>query len=209
MRRRRRAIGTSRIESFSDGVLAIVLTLLVLDLVPDAVLPPHEYLAEWPKYLAYLVAFLTVASVWINHHAFFARLASADTPVLVLNLLLLLGTSLVPWPTAAISLALRHGDHAAQFVALVVYAIVTVMICVPWALLDLYVLRNDRFLHPGEDRRWIVRHLRLVVATIVVAGLTVLVASWAPPLALVIYLVIVLLFLVLRVVEAEEREGRL
>ena len=82
-----------RLETLSDGVFAIVLTLLVLQLVPDAARSPRELLNAWPGYLAYLAAFLTIGSIWLNHNAEFARIRRADPAVLVLNLLVLLGSA--------------------------------------------------------------------------------------------------------------------
>ena len=62
-------LGKSRMEAFSDGVLAIAITLLVLDV---AIRPPgsplHQFLRGWPSYLAYLVSFLTIGGAWIAHH---------------------------------------------------------------------------------------------------------------------------------------------
>jgi uncharacterized membrane protein len=104
---------TARVEAFSDGVFAIAITLLVLDLkVPrDA----HEQqqllqvlLAQWPAYLAFLTSFATILIMWINHHRIFTLVGKCDDRLLFYNGLMLLGVTLVPFPTALVAEYLRH-----------------------------------------------------------------------------------------------------
>jgi uncharacterized membrane protein len=106
-------MSVGRLEAFSDGVLAIVITLLILDVhVPVG----HEgtlgtALAEqWPQYVAYLVSFLIVGIIWLNHHATINLLARTDHRLQVLNLLLLLPVSVLPWPTALLAEYARQGS---------------------------------------------------------------------------------------------------
>ncbi len=97
--RGRRLSETTRVEAFSDGVLAIVITLLVLDLhVPVHATGQllHGLLLEWPVYFAYLASFLYVGVIWVNHHQLFSRVAIADGRLLWINLALLLATSVLP-----------------------------------------------------------------------------------------------------------------
>jgi hypothetical protein len=83
-------VSIGRLESFSDGVIAVAITLLVLNLrVPDAHLG-HELAHEWPTYAAYVTSFITIGIIWINHHVMTGRLARADHTILMLNLVLLL-----------------------------------------------------------------------------------------------------------------------
>lgn len=94
-----------RLEAFSDGVFAIAITLLVLDLA----VPPREDSADgglgsalahqWPAYFAYLVSFLVIGIIWINHHAVFDRVRRINRPVMFANLALLLMVSVIPFPT--------------------------------------------------------------------------------------------------------------
>lgn len=113
---------TARVEAFSDGVLAIVITLLVLELhVPreltsDAAL--RTALAhEWPAYLAFLTSFATVGIMWVNHHRLFTLIGRVDHWLLMLNLLLLLTICVVPFPTAIVAEYL--GQDGAQTATLV------------------------------------------------------------------------------------------
>ena len=101
--------GNGRLEAFSDGVFAIAITLLVLDLkVPD----PGEgrtgglraaLIAEWPAYLGFLTSFLTILIIWVNHHGLFRQMRGHNRPMLFANGLLLLVVTLLPFPTALTS----------------------------------------------------------------------------------------------------------
>src|SRR5262249_40107493 len=96
---------TSRIEAFSDGVFAIAITLLILDVhVPTVVQGPLGVALrrQWPTYVAYLISFSFIGIMWVNHHRLFNHIRRSDNGLLFLNLLLLLGVSVVPFPTALI-----------------------------------------------------------------------------------------------------------
>ena len=101
-----------RLEAFSDGVFAIAITLLVLDIhVPDpsttADLAQHS-VCQWPSYVAYGVSFLTIGIIWINHHAMLRRIKAIDHEILILNLLLLLCVGLLPFTTALMAAYLKE-----------------------------------------------------------------------------------------------------
>jgi uncharacterized membrane protein len=101
---------TSRIEAFSDGVFAIAITLLILEIrLPPGPLGP-ALLSLWPSYVAFLASFLTIGVMWINHHRLFTLISKADDALLGLNLLLLLGITFVPFPTAVLAEHIRSGD---------------------------------------------------------------------------------------------------
>jgi uncharacterized membrane protein len=119
-----------RIEAFSDGVFAIAITLLVLEISVD----PDQFddlrgalLGEWPAYLAYVTSFLTVGSVWIAHHNLFSRLRYVDPILLRLNLFLLLAASFLPFPTAVLAESFDASD-AAERTAVVFYGAVALVI---------------------------------------------------------------------------------
>jgi uncharacterized membrane protein len=107
-------VSPHRLEAFSDGVFAIAITLLVLDIhVP---VPRHgtdlagELGAQWPSYAAYAVSFLTIGIIWINHHAMIRRLRAIDHGVMVWNLLLLLCVGVLPFTTALMAAYLKEGQ---------------------------------------------------------------------------------------------------
>jgi NAD(P)-dependent dehydrogenase (short-subunit alcohol dehydrogenase family) len=102
---------TSRLETFSDGVLAIVITLLVLgiEVPPSSASLGHDLLALWPSYLAYGVSFLLIGAIWVNHHAMFRHIVRADGTLLVLNLLHLMVVAFMPFSTAVLAQAFLRG----------------------------------------------------------------------------------------------------
>ncbi|MHB8572955.1 MAG: TMEM175 family protein [Candidatus Dormibacteria bacterium] len=113
-----------RLEAFSDGVLAVAITLLALNLVVDG--PGHGSLAgqlasHWPSFLAYALSFLTIGIIWVNHHGLIRGIAQVDRPLLFLNLLLLLFVVLIPFSTALMAGYLSVGGWDSH-VATAVYA---------------------------------------------------------------------------------------
>ena len=99
---------TSRIEAFSDGVYAIAITLLVLDLKVPRDLPAGQSLRaalldQWPADLAFLVSFATIGVGWVIHHRLFTMIRRSDNWLILWNLLLLLLVTLVPFPTALVA----------------------------------------------------------------------------------------------------------
>jgi uncharacterized membrane protein len=103
---------TIRIEAFSDGVFAIAITLLTLDIRPpeDTHNLAAGLVALWPNYLAYIISFLLIGLIWANHHAMFEHIARGDRVLLFLNTLLLMNAAFLPFVTAVLSLALRSGS---------------------------------------------------------------------------------------------------
>jgi uncharacterized membrane protein len=108
-----------RLEAFSDGVIAVAITLLVLDLKVPSPGGGHSLghnLGEmWPNYTAYVISFVTIGIIWINHHAMIARLREPDHAILILNLLLLMSIGVLPFVTSMFATYLRegHGQHLA------------------------------------------------------------------------------------------------
>jgi uncharacterized membrane protein len=108
-------MATGRLEAFSDGVFAIAITLLVLDLaVPARNRSEPGGLAaalghQWPSYFAYLVSFLIIGIIWVNHHTVFDTVRLVDRPVLFANLALLLVVSALPFPTRLLAEYLTAG----------------------------------------------------------------------------------------------------
>jgi uncharacterized membrane protein len=106
---------TGRLEAFSDGVFAIAITLLAFnvkipkpeDLGPDQNLG-RALLAQWPVYVAYLTSFLTILVMWINHHRLYRLIRRTNRPLMIINGLLLMFVTLVPYPTALVAEYLRR-----------------------------------------------------------------------------------------------------
>lgn len=95
-----RIMGPGRLEAFSDGVIAIIITIMVLELKVPASHEPAALLAVWPTFLSYLLSFLMVAIYWVNHHALFHFCRIVDNAVLWTNIVFLFCLSLIPFATA-------------------------------------------------------------------------------------------------------------
>jgi uncharacterized membrane protein len=106
---------TGRMEAFSDGVFAIAITLLILEIsVPESAFEDlwSGIAHEWPSYLAYVTSFLTIGGIWAAHHGIFRRLAYANQRLMLLNLLLLMAVSFLPFPTKLMAEAIHNEDAA-------------------------------------------------------------------------------------------------
>jgi uncharacterized membrane protein len=138
---RRFSFGKTRLEAFSDGVYAIAITLLILDVavVPGGS-PWDEVLSAWPSYIGYVVSFLTIGVSWIGHTAMTDELDRVDAVFLRLNLLLLLVVVFLPFPTTLITDA--FGDREAERVAATVYGGTLLLIRLLSMALDRYARRE-------------------------------------------------------------------
>ena len=131
-------------EAFSDGVLAIAITLLVLNLHVPTATPrltlAHQLHEEWPAFVAYVISFVTIGIIWINHHAMVRRLKAVDHTLLTLNLGLLLTVGILPFTTALIAAYVkqRHGEHLAA----AVYAGSLLLMSIAFLTTHRYILRR-------------------------------------------------------------------
>lgn len=135
----------SRAIAFSDAIIAIVITLLVLDLRPPRTGEGDllvGLLNEWPTYLAYAASYLYLAVIWMNHKAAFTRIREMDVGLQWANLGVLAALALVPWPTAVIAETARSGDPADARVAVALYALVGALLCLSWLVFFSYLARH-------------------------------------------------------------------
>lgn len=150
----RAASETARVEAFSDGVFAIAITLLILEIR----VPTHDALAErgvplaralleqWPSYFAFLTSFLTIGIMWLNHHRLFTLIRRADHTLILLNLLLMLGVTFVPFPTALLAEHLTGPD---AHIAAAVYSGTFVGVAIVFNVLWRYAATGMRLI--GRD----------------------------------------------------------
>jgi uncharacterized membrane protein len=183
-------VESGRVEAFSDGVLAIAITLLVLDLKVPEDHVAHALLAAWPTYLAYLSAFLYIGVVWVNHHALFTRIASVDAGLLWCNLALLLTVSVLPFPTAVLASAMNHGTHGDQVAAVVLYAIVQSLMALSWYVIYGYLMRRPHLLAEGITADFFRGERARPVIGIVAPVIAVLVSTVSPRAALATYVIL-------------------
>ena len=144
---------SGRVEAFSDGVFAIAITLLILEIkVPET--GEHEGLwhalgAQWPSYAAYVVSFLVIGIMWINHHQVFTHVVRVDRTLMFLNLLVLMVVAAVPWPTAMLAEYLREEDTS--HVAAAVYSIVMVAMALTFQALWWHLTRTGHLFDSRVD----------------------------------------------------------
>ena len=126
---------TTRLEAFSDGVFAIAITLLILEIkVPPLADLGHGLLQLWPSYLAYSISFVVIGAIWLNHHAMFEWIDRVDHQLMLLNTLQLMFIAFLPFPTAVLAEALHA--RLEQTVATAFYGgtltIIGVLVTVMW-----------------------------------------------------------------------------
>lgn len=143
---------TSRLEAFSDGVFAIAITLLVLEIkVPGRGADlATELLHRWPSYLAYAVSFLTIGIMWVNHHQLFKFVQATDRALLFLNLGLLMCVAFVPFPTSVVADFVHTSGQERAAAAL--YGVTLTVTAVFWQLLWYWGIRRPEVLRDDADR---------------------------------------------------------
>ncbi|MBV9094313.1 MAG: DUF1211 domain-containing protein [Streptosporangiaceae bacterium] len=184
--------GIGRILALSDGVFAIALTLLILDISLPAATGdthlPHALLRLWPRYLAYALSFLVIARFWMAHHLIFRSIAGFDTTLVWLNFLWLMFVAFMPFPTAVL------GEHGNVPAAATLYAASVVLTSAASAASWWYASGKGGLLRP-EMRTEQVKLLRAqALWGPVFFGLTVPIAVFAPKAAELIWVVGFLLF---------------
>jgi uncharacterized membrane protein len=140
-----------RLEAFSDGVIAIAITLLILEIkVPEGAgqALPHRLAEQWPSYISYVVSFFVIGVIWLNHHALFAHLGRVDRKLMALNLVLLFTIATIPWPTSLLATYMREGGDAERLAALI-YSGTMLAMGVAFGSLWTYAARDRRLL--GTD----------------------------------------------------------
>ncbi len=145
---------TSRLEAFSDGVLAIAITLLVLEIkIPSRQAGDlgQALLHQWPAYLAYLVSFLTIGIIWVNHHAMFTHIGRADRPLHFLNLGLLMSIAFIPFPTAVVAEFVERSHD--QRPAAVLYGATLTLAAIFFNALWQYAIRRPGVLRADADEQ--------------------------------------------------------
>ena len=177
----------NRVEAFSDGVIAIAITLLVLDIH----VPPFRagqdlgaaLAGQWPGYAAYVVSFVTIGIVWINHHATLRRLSCVDHTLLLLNLLLLLVIGVVPWSTSLFAEYLTEPDGGR--LAGVIYGGTMLVMTIVFYTMQHHILFGSHRLTREEideaDARRVGRRARLGLLPYAVATAGALVSAYLLP----------------------------
>ncbi len=142
---------TVRLETFSDGVFAIAITLLVLEIeLPELEGSLHHQLVElWPSYVAYVLSFVTIGIMWANHHGIFRLIRKTTHGLVVANLMLLLFVAFIPFSTAVLGEHLRERSHDAN-VAAIFYSGTFVVTAIFYNLLWQVAARGHRLIVEGS-----------------------------------------------------------
>ena len=176
-----------RAEAFSDGVFAVAITVLVFDLLS---IGTHELSATvllhaWPSYVAYVVSFLTIGIMWMNHHTILGHVKRVDRPLLVLNLLLLMVIVAIPFPTQLVAEHLRGSGGTA---ATVTYGLVMIAMSAGFAAMWVYVVTHGPSLGAVVPQGALRRSVPgfTLGGAVYVAG-TLIAAFWSPVAGLIIF----------------------
>jgi uncharacterized membrane protein len=170
-------VGTGRLETFSDGVFAIAVTLLILDVKLEPGSVGHAYLHAWPEYLAYAISFLTIGIMWVNHHTVFQQIGRVNRTFLVINVVFLMVVAFVPFPTRVLAAHLQHDARAAA----VAYGVtMTAMACM-YSAVWFYAATGRRLIADEAEQRTVSGISRSYLPGIPAYGLatlSALISSW-------------------------------
>jgi len=191
--REQRNANPDRLLTFTDGVFAIIITILVLELeVPDlgAGQSLREALSDIrPTFVAFIISFLLVGMYWVWHRSAFAQVRYVDLNTVWLNLLFLLPVAMIPFGASML------GEYEGDATALHVYGVVLIAATLFRTVLELYLHTHPGLLWQTPDKQ--AQRLGTVTAAapIVVYGIAMLIADWVPTLSLLLYLALPLLYL--------------
>ncbi|HEU4401197.1 MAG TPA: TMEM175 family protein [Candidatus Polarisedimenticolia bacterium] len=189
-------LGKTRIEALTDGMFAIVMTLLVLDIKVPAVARataseelPYGLLLLWPKILSYAISFVILGVYWVGHHNLFHFIKRSDRFLLWINMFFLMAVAFVPFSTALLS------EYGRQPIATLIYGVNQMV-----AGLSLYIqwwhaTRRRRLIDPDLDQRLITAATRRILIAPTLYAAAVPLSFLKPILAVLIYALVPLLYI--------------
>lgn len=193
----------NRFEAFSDGVFAIAVTLLVLEIkAPDLSQATSseaitKLLQVFPHILSYITSFIVIGVLWINHHALFHFLKRVDRTVLVINLLLLMCVAFIPYPTALI------GEFGSSLPVVVLYGLSLALTGFAYNVLWFYVVHryimSEGLIHQRSIRKATIWSLSYPISYLIAAGL----AFVSLNLSIVLYVLIPLFYLLPGIIDRQ------
>jgi uncharacterized membrane protein len=182
---------TGRTEAFSDGVIAIAITLLILEVA----VPESEFdnlwrgiAHQWPAYLAYATSFITIGVIWMVHHGIFRRLRYANTWIMRINLALLMAVAFLPFPTKLLAEAIH--DRDAERAAVIFYGATLLVISLLLSALCQVITRDRDLLKPEVSEQEINAILIATTPSLGFYVAVIVLAAFAPRVAVFGYLVI-------------------
>jgi uncharacterized membrane protein len=151
---------STRLEAFSDGVIAIIITIMVLELKVPQDTSLAGVLRVWPVLSSYILSFVIVAIYWVNHHHLIHLAHKVDASILWANINLLFWMSLMPWVTAFL------GSSHATPMSVALYGGVSLLCCLAFLILRLTIAR-----HHGDNAELARLHARRVRRNLLASGL--------------------------------------
>jgi len=168
--------GTGRIEAFSDGVFAIAITLLVIEIgVPhlenesEGITLFGALIGQWPSYLGYVISFLQIGVIWANHHNRFTYIVRSDHIFLFLNILFLMCVAFIPFPTALLA---EYIESEQRTTAVAIYTGTLAVTAVFFTLLWYYAANGYRLVDGNLDPAPLRAMTRRYVAGMVLYAVT-------------------------------------
>ncbi|WP_312285413.1 TMEM175 family protein [Chryseobacterium gleum] len=183
---------TLRIEGFSDGVFAIAVTLLVLDLhfpEENSIQNGNDLLVflknQWPAFLAFILSFFSIFIMWVNHHKIFKQIYSRNSAIMFANGLILFLVSAVSYPTALLA---RYFDGEASSVVVALYTGIFVLINLAYNLLWFLATWNKKLLRPGITDAAIKKIHNNYLYGLPIYVVALILSFWIPAVSLMIIL---------------------
>jgi uncharacterized membrane protein len=187
-----RHLSPDRVLAFTDGTVAIIITILVLDIrVPD--LAAGASLADamtevWPTLVSWVVSFLLVGMYWLWHRGVFADVRFVDLNLAWLNLIFLLFLALVPFGASTL------GEHSEEPVALHIYGLILIAVTLARFLINTYLNRHPDLLYDPKNRRSKQTSSVAAAMPLVIYIVAMIVADWAPELSLLLFFAVPALY---------------
>ncbi|MFD1421026.1 TMEM175 family protein [Lactiplantibacillus songbeiensis] len=173
---------TDRFQAFSDGIFAILITILVLefhipDYQPGRLLP--ALLAQWPLFLSYAFSYFYVGTLWLFHHDYFSMLERIDRNVNILNLLMLFSITLLDYPMSLVADALTSGNRADMQTAFIVYDLVALFISATFYFMYAYLHHHQELKSHAMSNDFYAAIKFDPVRSVTIYGLAILTTLWS------------------------------
>ena len=195
MRSGRVLLGKDRLAAFTDGVFAIAITLLALNVTVPRLNPSEgarefvqALVGQWPEYAAYAVTFFLVGAYWMNHHRMFHLLAGVNHPFLLLNLFFLMAIAIIPFPNALLADHLL--DPAFRSVAATVYGVAMMGLAITFNLVWWYAGWRNRLIKPSYDSRLVMKILKSYLVGPIAYGIAAALAPFFPMISIALFVLI-------------------
>lgn len=135
-------MGKERLCALTDGVVAVIITIMVLEMKPPEGSVARDLLHVWPVFLSYVLSFIYVAIYWNNHHHFFSLVEKVNGSILWSNLGLLFCISLIPFTTAWL------GEHPREPLPVAAYGLVLLASAIGWYIMQTTIIRSQGTVSP-------------------------------------------------------------